>query len=78
MLSSVQSLNLSDRVTLSATDVSRLGFQYDAFIEGMKHEISKSSNHRVTYILSPSTASSGADSIILDSGPGLDTGTLAR
>ena len=77
-ITAVQRLSQSDRVTLSAQGVSRLGFQYEVYIEAIKHEIVKASDHRVTYTVSPAASASGANVIQLGVGPALGVGQLSR
>ena len=65
------SLDLSQRVTLR-----RRGVSEDMFVEGIEHSLSRGGRHYVSVLLSP--AGSFGDVIVLDIGPGLDTGILSR
>ena len=64
-------LDLSQRVTLR-----RRGVSEDMFVEGIEHSLSRGGRHYVQLLLSP--AGSFGDVIVLDIGPGLDTGILSR
>ena len=77
-INAVQRLSQSDRITVSAQGVSRLGFQFEAYIEAIKHEIVKASDHRVTYTVSPASTATGANVIQLGVGPALGVGALGR
>ena len=70
-LQEMTTLDLSDRVML----VSR-GLAQDMFVESIEHRIDAGLRHDVRLVLSPSLPYGNV--IILDTGPGLDTGILGR
>lgn len=71
----VMTRDVSDRVTVVAQGAVKLGINRDFFIEAARHHVGEGNLHSVTYECSPADAFGGF--IVLDFGPGLDTGRLA-
>jgi hypothetical protein len=68
--------NISDRVTLVANGLTGLGIPgNDFFVERKEDSIARGGEHTVRLDLSEVSTAQGSP-IILDTGPGLDTGTL--
>ena len=78
LLEKVLELEVSDRVTVIATDVSHLGLDQDMYIETINHDITAPGIHRTRYVLSSALASGVENVIVLDVGPELGTGVLGR
>ena len=87
LLEKAISLDVSDRVSLIADGVSRLGIVEDFYIETIGHDIIKPTVHRTRYTLSAALASGLEKVIVLAPtppasqvgyGPGLGTGVLGR
>ena len=78
LLEKVLELEVSDRVTVIATDVSHLGLDQDMYIETINHDITAPGIHRTRYVLSSALASGVENVIVLNVGPGLGTGVLGR
>ena len=69
-------VRLSHRLTIDSDTATKLGIvSQDVFVEGIEHEI-KEGVHTVSLSLSPVEKSGGGLVIVLDTGPGLDTGIL--
>lgn len=67
---------LSDRITAESDTATKLGIKdLDMFVEGIEHKINGGFSHTMTLTVSEASAS-GGKVIVLDTGPGLDTGIL--
>ena len=67
---------LSDRITVESDGSTKLGIKdLDMFVEAIEHRISGGGSHTMTLTVSEASAS-GGKVIVLDTGPGLDTGML--
>ncbi len=67
---------LSDRITVESDGSTKLGIKdLDMFVEAIEHRISGGGSHTMTLTVSEASAS-GGKVIVLDTGPGLDTGIL--
>ena len=65
---------LSDRITVKSDTVTKLGIDEDFFVEGIAYSITEGVFMTVSLVLS--SASRVGKVIVLDTGPGLDTGIL--
>ena len=67
---------LSDRITVESDNATKLGIKDVAmFVEGIEHRVTGGGSHTMTLTVSEASAS-GGKVIVLDTGPGLDTGIL--
>ena len=67
--------DISDRITVKSDSATNLGIDEDFFVERIEHTVIRAGDsHIVTLVVS--SAESTAGGIVLDTGPGLDTGYL--